>query len=73
MSFNDLPPLEGTSECEGNEDEYSDSSESVYAESHLSHEEDELGFTHSQNFEEKEFLSGHDCAKFLWLPISRCP
>ena len=73
MSFNNLPPIEGTSECEGNEDECSDSSDSLKNEGHLSHEKDELGFTNSQSFKEKEFPSGHDCAKFLWFPISRCP
>ena len=62
MSDNNLPPLEGPSECEGNEDECSDSSESLVAEGHLSNEEDEFGFSHSHSFDE-------DPSRFYTLAI----
>ena len=64
MSFNDLPPLEGTSECEGNEDEYSDSSASINVENHLSNDEAFLGFKHSQSFIEENLPSGRNILNF---------
>ena len=72
MSDNNLPPLEGPSECEGNEDECSDSSESLDAEGHLSNEEDELGFTHSQSLKRKNSQVDTMVLSSLAF-ISHCP